>query len=230
MRIVTYLADRGARAGLLRGGELIDVWDAIGGEGSSVRELLASGRLDEAESAAEDPIAVDGVELLPPVPDPTEDHLHRPQLPLPRGGGRHRAALQARPSSPSSATRWSRTAQRCRLPSASRKVDFEAEVAFVVGRRCHEVDEAGRARPSRRLHAAQRPLGPRPAVRDAAVDPGQGLRRLGAVRPGAGDAGRGGPARRDRVRARPQRRADAGRLDRRPDLLGRRRCSPTSRP
>ena len=45
----------------------------------------------------------------------------------------------SRPSSPSSATRSPRRTRPSRLPPASEKVDYEAEVAFVVGRRCKEV-------------------------------------------------------------------------------------------
>ena len=86
-----------------------------------------------------------------------------------------------------------------KLPAASEKVDYEAEVAFVVGRRCKEVDPAEALDADRGLHAAQRPLRPGPPVRDTAVDARQGLRRLGPVRPGAGHPRRG---RRHRTRSR----------------------------
>ena len=71
-----------------------------------------------------------------PVPDPGQDRLHRPQLPRARGGGRHRPARPPRRSSRSSATRSSPTGAEVTLPAASEKVDYEAEVAFVIGRRC----------------------------------------------------------------------------------------------
>ena len=77
------------------------------------------------------------------------------------------------------------------LPAASEKVDYEAEVAFVVGRAAKDVAGGRGARPHRRLHAAQRPLRPRPPVRDAAVDARQGLRRLRSLRSGAGHPRRG---------------------------------------
>ena len=47
MRVVTYGAIAGPRAGLLRDGAVVDAWDALGGCGASVRELLAAGRLGE---------------------------------------------------------------------------------------------------------------------------------------------------------------------------------------
>ena len=95
------------------------------------------------------------------------------------------------------------------LPAASDKVDYEAEVAFVIGRRARAVAVEAGARARRRLHAAQRPLGPRPAVPDAAVDPWQGLRRQRPLRALARDPGRGRPRRRNRDRDGPQRRAPA---------------------
>ena len=47
MRIVTYESERGPRAGLLSEGTVIDAWDALGGGGASLRELLAADRLGE---------------------------------------------------------------------------------------------------------------------------------------------------------------------------------------
>src|SRR6185295_14354616 len=61
MRLVSYRSDRGVRAGLLRDDSVVDVWDALGGDGSSVRDLLAGERLAEAAE-------ISGGE--PPVPDP----------------------------------------------------------------------------------------------------------------------------------------------------------------
>ncbi len=142
MRVVTYRSDRGARAGLLRGDSVIDVWDALGGEGSSVRDLLVSGRLAEvAESSDGEPIPLDQVELEPPVPDPekivciglnysahaAEAGIEPPQAPT--FFAKFRNAL-AGPGA------------TVALPAASSKVDFEAEVAFVVGRRCSQVSES----------------------------------------------------------------------------------------
>jgi 2-keto-4-pentenoate hydratase/2-oxohepta-3-ene-1,7-dioic acid hydratase in catechol pathway len=71
MRILTYRSDRGTRAGLLVDGAVVDVWDALGGDGSSVRELLEADRLGELRGIdAGGSVALEDVELLPPVPDP----------------------------------------------------------------------------------------------------------------------------------------------------------------
>ena len=146
MRIVTYRSDRGPRAGLLRDDSVVDVWDALGGErlerSRSARLRPPRGRGRDRRRASR--CRSSAVELLPPVPDPREDRLHRAQLPGPRRRGGDRAARARRPSSPSSATRWRRRARPSPLPAASDKVDFEAEVAFVVGRRAKDV-----ARPRR---------------------------------------------------------------------------------
>jgi 2-keto-4-pentenoate hydratase/2-oxohepta-3-ene-1,7-dioic acid hydratase in catechol pathway len=142
MRIVTYRSDRGERAGLLRDDRIVDAWDALGGDGSSVRELLAGDRLGELEGVtAGDEISLDDVELLPPIPDPdkvvciglnytahaAEAGIDPPDTPTFFAKFRN-ALAPAGASVP--------------LPAASDKVDFEAEVAFVIGRRCAGVDES----------------------------------------------------------------------------------------
>jgi len=143
MRIVTYRSDRGARAGLLRGESIVDVWDRLDGEGSTVRDLLAAGRLGELDGLAGTDTDADvaDVELLPPVPDPdkivciglnyrahaAEAGIEPPEAPT--FFAKFRNAL-----APPGAT--------VDLPGASRKVDFEAEIAFVVGRRCKGVEES----------------------------------------------------------------------------------------
>jgi 2-keto-4-pentenoate hydratase/2-oxohepta-3-ene-1,7-dioic acid hydratase in catechol pathway len=142
MRIVTYRSDRGARAGLLRNGAVVDIWSALRGEGSSVRDLLDSGRLAELDEMPHPRVVpLDAVELLPPVPDPgkivciglnykahaAEAGIEPPEVPT--FFGKYPNAL-ASPGAP------------VRLPEASDKVDYEAEVAFVIGRRCASVSEA----------------------------------------------------------------------------------------
>jgi 2-keto-4-pentenoate hydratase/2-oxohepta-3-ene-1,7-dioic acid hydratase in catechol pathway len=143
MRIVTYRSEGRERAGLLGDEGVIDVWDRLGGDGSSVRDLLASDRLGEAQDLAESGagMQLDQVELMPPVPDPDKivciglnykDHaaeagIDPPDTPTFFAKFRN-ALVPAGASVP--------------LPAASSKVDFEAEVAFVVGRQCSSVDES----------------------------------------------------------------------------------------
>ena len=142
MRVVSYRSERGVRAGLLRDDSVIDVWDGLGGDGSSVRELLASDRLAEAaQISGGEPLAPAQVELEPPVPDPekiiciglnyrahaAEAGIEPPEAPT--FFAKFRNAL-----APPGAT--------VPLPGASAKVDFEAELAFVVGRRAKDVAES----------------------------------------------------------------------------------------
>jgi 2-keto-4-pentenoate hydratase/2-oxohepta-3-ene-1,7-dioic acid hydratase in catechol pathway len=139
MRLVTYHSDRGPRAGVVRGEAVLDAWDALGGAGSSVRELLAQGRIAELEDTGEaEALPLAEAELLPPVPDPEKIICI---------GLNYRAhAAEAGIDPPSSPTFFAKfrnalaaPAATVSLPAASEKVDFEAEVAFVVGRRAKEV-------------------------------------------------------------------------------------------
>ena len=141
MRVASYRSDRGVRAGLLRDDSVVDVWDALGGDGSSVRDLLAAERLSEAaEISGGEPLALAEVELDPPVPNPEKIICI---------GLNYRAhAAEAGIEPPDAPTFFAKFRNALAapgatvpLPAASAKVDFEAEVAFVVGRRAREVAE-----------------------------------------------------------------------------------------
>jgi 2-keto-4-pentenoate hydratase/2-oxohepta-3-ene-1,7-dioic acid hydratase in catechol pathway len=145
MRLVTYRSPQGPRTGALAGDAAIDAWSALGEPGrGSLRELIAEGRLDDLRAALEEgeapsrPLAE--VELLPPIPDPEKivciglnyrSHAAEAGIEVPQSPaifGKFRNALAA-------------PGATVRLPTASRKVDFEAELAFVVGRTASEVSE-----------------------------------------------------------------------------------------
>ena len=144
MRLVTYSTDRGPRAGVLVGGDrVVDAWDALGGGGSTVRELLASARLAELRDATAagdpggEPLAPGS--LLPPVPDPQKIICI---------GLNYRAhAEETRQQIPSVPTVFAKFANALAapdaavgLPAASEKVDYEAEVCVVIGSRVARVD------------------------------------------------------------------------------------------
>jgi 2-keto-4-pentenoate hydratase/2-oxohepta-3-ene-1,7-dioic acid hydratase in catechol pathway len=133
VRLVSYRSDRGERAGVLRDDAVVDA-------GPSMRALLAEDDLAAAvDEAAGDGVALADIELLPPVTDPEKIVCiglnYRPHAeeagieppPSPTFFGKFRNALAA----PGAAVP---------LPAASSKVDFEAEVAVVVGRRARGVD------------------------------------------------------------------------------------------
>jgi 2-keto-4-pentenoate hydratase/2-oxohepta-3-ene-1,7-dioic acid hydratase in catechol pathway len=141
MRLVTYRFDRGPRAGLLSDDSVLDVWDALGGEGSTVRQLLASGRIEDAAGISGEPVPLEQVELLPPVPDPEKIiciglnyRAHAAEAGIEPPGAPTFFAKFRNALAPPGAT--------VPLPAASSKVDYEAEVAFVVGRRAKDVAEA----------------------------------------------------------------------------------------
>ena len=142
MRIVTYASERGSRAGVLRDEAVVDVWDALGGGGSSVRDLLEAGRFEElVDAPGNERVPLDEVELLPPVPDPQK---------IVCIGLNYRAhAEEAGIDAPGSPTFFAKFRNALAapgatvpLPAASDKLDYEAEVAFVVGRRAKDVDVA----------------------------------------------------------------------------------------
>jgi 2-keto-4-pentenoate hydratase/2-oxohepta-3-ene-1,7-dioic acid hydratase in catechol pathway len=141
MRLVSYRGDLGARAGLLTDEGVLDAAAILRLDRISVRELIEGEMLrdlaERLEGSDVGPIA--SAELLPPLPDPdkiiciglnyrshaAEAGIDPPEQPT--FFAKFRNALAA----PSTTVR---------LPAASEKVDYEAEVAFVVGRRCKEVD------------------------------------------------------------------------------------------
>jgi 2-keto-4-pentenoate hydratase/2-oxohepta-3-ene-1,7-dioic acid hydratase in catechol pathway len=143
MRLITFDNGEGPRAGVLADGLVHDAAGLLGESGPlGVKGLLAAGRLDElAAAAGAQPAGVhqlDEVTLLPPVPDPDKiiciglnyrSHAEEFGLELPEAPtvfAKFRNALVADGAAVS-------------LPDASGKVDYEAEIAFVVGRRAKEV-------------------------------------------------------------------------------------------
>jgi 2-keto-4-pentenoate hydratase/2-oxohepta-3-ene-1,7-dioic acid hydratase in catechol pathway len=120
---------------------VLDAAELLGIEAITVRELIASERVAELAGRASEeglePIVPD--ELLPPLPDPdkivciglnyrshaAEAGIDPPEQPT--FFAKFRNAL-----APAGAT--------VKLPAASEKVDYEAEVAFVLGRRCKDTE------------------------------------------------------------------------------------------
>jgi 2-keto-4-pentenoate hydratase/2-oxohepta-3-ene-1,7-dioic acid hydratase in catechol pathway len=122
---------------------VIDAWDTLepAGAHASVRELLGrglAGRL--AAEVRGEGAPLEEVQLAPPVPDADKivciglnyrKHAAEAGIDPPAAPtffGKYRNAL-------------THHGAEVALPSASAKVDYEAEVAFVIGRRCRDVAE-----------------------------------------------------------------------------------------
>jgi 2-keto-4-pentenoate hydratase/2-oxohepta-3-ene-1,7-dioic acid hydratase in catechol pathway len=146
MRLVSYDAGDGARAGVLEDDRVVDAWAALGEpHRGSLRELIAAGRVEDLRGTFGNtgtPSHPRGsVTLLPPIPDPDKivciglnygKHADETGIDAPASPtifGKYRNALAA-------------AGATVRLPANSRKVDYEAEVAFVVGQRASAVEEA----------------------------------------------------------------------------------------
>jgi 2-keto-4-pentenoate hydratase/2-oxohepta-3-ene-1,7-dioic acid hydratase in catechol pathway len=137
VRLVTYEHEGAARCGVLDGVAVTPLADP------SVRGVLERGRdYWSAPATAGDPVALDDVRLLPPVPDPDKilciglnyrDHAEETGMPAPPAPivfAKFRNSL-AGPNDP------------IVLPEASQAVDYEAELAVVIGQRCRNVAAAG---------------------------------------------------------------------------------------
>lgn len=162
MRLVSYWADRKWRAGILLDGSVVDTAEAarvanlsrgaLDGWGSNrrvvraeegeLRALEASARALQSDGGSGDGIVVPLMEacLGPPIPDPEkiiclglnyvehaeESDLDVPEAPVLFAKFRNSLVGQGEPIV---------------LPRASERVDYEGELAVVIGRRCKEVSE-----------------------------------------------------------------------------------------
>ncbi len=146
MRLVTYDAGDGGRAGVLEGDKVVDAWALLGEpHRGGLRELLAAGRVEELRGRLGDSGSpshpLSAVALLPPIPDPEKivciglnykEHAAEVGAEPPADPivfGKYRNALAA-------------PGATVTLPANSTKVDYEAEVAFVIGRRAKDVAAA----------------------------------------------------------------------------------------
>lgn len=146
MRLATFDAGDGPRAGVVEDDRVADAWALLGEpHRGSLRELIAAGRIEDLRGRLGDagapshPLAA--MSLLPPIPDPEKIVC------IGLNYGRHAAEVGMEP--PQSPTLFAKyrnalaaPGATVTLPANSDKVDFEAEVAFVVGRRAKDVPEA----------------------------------------------------------------------------------------
>ncbi|HVC68883.1 MAG TPA: fumarylacetoacetate hydrolase family protein [Acidimicrobiales bacterium] len=152
MRLASFVttddiaATVGPRTGLLVGDEVVDLTDSVVGLPGDMAHLLAAGpgALDRAAGAAataavRHPLAA--ITLLAPVPRPAK------VMGLGMNYGAHVAEMgRPRPAHQV----WFNKQRTCvvgpsaaiEVPRASPQVDYEGELAFVIGRRCRHVPAA----------------------------------------------------------------------------------------
>jgi 2-keto-4-pentenoate hydratase/2-oxohepta-3-ene-1,7-dioic acid hydratase in catechol pathway len=145
VRLVSFDAGSGPRAALLRNGCIYDIWGEAFASGRdsdrTVYALLEGGLLHEVRPVdGDDGVPVEGVDLLPPIA--------RPSKLLCIGLNYRSHAEEQGIDPPESPTFFAKFANALTppgatvaLPSFSEKVDYEAEVAFVIGSRCKDVSE-----------------------------------------------------------------------------------------
>jgi acylpyruvate hydrolase len=134
MRLVTYDAGEGPRAGILRGERVLGAFEG------DLAALLRGPGID-AIDASGDGRAVADVRLCAPVLTPSKIVC----LGLNYRSHAEEAGLEA-PVTPTFFAKYPNAlaapGAEVPLPPYSEKVDYEAEVAFVIGRRCKDVPEA----------------------------------------------------------------------------------------
>ncbi len=144
MQLVTFASDNGPRAGVLTRDGIHDAWEVLDHPTrSSLRELIHEDRVFEtgdriAAGTPVEPVDPASVEILTPIPDPDKiiciglnykKHAEETGQELPKAPiifGKYRNALVGDKAT-------------VKLPEASTKVDYEAEVAVVIGRKAKEV-------------------------------------------------------------------------------------------
>jgi len=144
VRLVTVESSPTPRAALLRDGRVLDIWGeafaSVREEDRTIYSLLQGGLLGEVEAVEDEGLAVEEVTLLAPIA--------RPGKVVCIGLNYRSHAEEAGIDPPATPTFFAKYANaiappgaEVALPANSQKVDYEAEVAFVVGDRCKDVSE-----------------------------------------------------------------------------------------
>jgi 2-keto-4-pentenoate hydratase/2-oxohepta-3-ene-1,7-dioic acid hydratase in catechol pathway len=146
MRLVSLDAGGRPRAALLRDGRVFDIWGGaladVPPEDRTLEAILEAGLLDEVKPVeGDDGMAVDDVRLLPPVT--------RPQKIICIGLNYRAHAEEQGAEPPETPTFFAKFRNALAPPGAavplprwSERVDYEAEVAFVIRDRCRDVEQA----------------------------------------------------------------------------------------
>jgi 2-keto-4-pentenoate hydratase/2-oxohepta-3-ene-1,7-dioic acid hydratase in catechol pathway len=146
MRLVSVDAGGHPRAALLRDGRVFDIWDGalddIPAGDRTIESILEAGLLDDVKPVdGDDGVPLDELRLLAPVT--------RPQKIICIGLNYRAHAEEQGAEPPATPTFFAKfrnalaaPGAKVSLPRWSERVDYEAEVAFVIRDRCKDVPEA----------------------------------------------------------------------------------------
>jgi 2-keto-4-pentenoate hydratase/2-oxohepta-3-ene-1,7-dioic acid hydratase in catechol pathway len=142
MRLVTYSTGAGPKAGIVLDGKAVDL--SAAGYADVVSFLAAGGKAKQAAAGLKADASapkLGDVKLLAPIPKPDKficiglnyrDHAIESGMAI--------------PELPTVFTKYPNAicghGDDVVLPSVSKQVDYEAELAFVIGKRCHKVKKA----------------------------------------------------------------------------------------
>lgn len=147
MRLLTFDAGDGPRAGLLEEARVVDAWALLGEpHRGSLKELIAADRVDDLRARLGDTGApshpLSAVQLLPPIPDP--EKIVCIGLNYRKHAAEVGVDVDALPDVPTIFAKYPNAlvADGATVKAPTGKTDYEAEVAFVVGKRAKDVAEA----------------------------------------------------------------------------------------
>jgi len=147
MKLLTFDAGDGPRAGLLEDDRVVDAWALLGEpHRGSLKELIAHGRVEDLRGRLGDTGApshpLSAVQLLAPIPDP--EKIVCIGLNYRKHAAEVGVDVDALPEVPTIFAKYPNAlvADGATVQVPTGKTDYEAEVAFVVGKRAKEVAEA----------------------------------------------------------------------------------------
>jgi 2-keto-4-pentenoate hydratase/2-oxohepta-3-ene-1,7-dioic acid hydratase in catechol pathway len=141
MKLVSYEASDGPKVGVVEGDDLMVITDAGWKGGKTLRAMIENGELDAAKAHASHRVPLASVKLLPPLFDPPRIWCV--------GVNYHDHRIETGRDPTEQPTIFTRTPQSqvgqgapMAVPSISERMDYEAEIAIVIGKAGRNISEA----------------------------------------------------------------------------------------
>jgi 2-keto-4-pentenoate hydratase/2-oxohepta-3-ene-1,7-dioic acid hydratase in catechol pathway len=141
MKLVSFQTDEMVQVGIVDGNEVLVITDAGWTGGTTLRAMIESGELDAAKAHASQRIPLASVKLLPPIFDPPRIWCV--------GVNYHEHRIETGRDPTEQPTIFTRTPQSqvgqgaaMAVPSVSDRMDYEAEIAVVIGKAGRNIAEA----------------------------------------------------------------------------------------